>query len=173
MSLLRLRAYGSTYVVMGVLILLIDLVTGRYLMFPILFVVPVMLCAWYYGPRLAYVLAVLLPLGRLAIAVGWDAPSPLAYIAWNALIRILVLLLLAFLVARTRALTRELEARVESLVKICAWSRTVEYEGKWLSFEEYLLRRFNIGTTHGMSPAETERQLAELMKHEANPRSGA
>ncbi|MBA2432159.1 MAG: hypothetical protein H0V56_08595 [Chthoniobacterales bacterium] len=34
----------------------------------------------------------------------------------------------------------------------------VEYEGEWLSFENYLKRRFNISTSHGMSPALFERQ---------------
>ena len=48
-------------------------------------------------------------------------------------------------------------SRVEPIVKMCASSRTIEYGGEWLSFEEYLKRRFNIGTSHDMSPAEFER----------------
>jgi CHASE3 domain sensor protein len=48
-------------------------------------------------------------------------------------------------------------ARLQNLVTICAWSRTVEYEGEWLSFEEYLDRRFNLSTSHGISPAEAEK----------------
>ncbi len=39
-----------------------------------------------------------------------------------------------------------------NLVTLCAWSRSVEYEGEWISFEEYLRRRFDISTTHGISP---------------------
>lgn len=53
-------------------------------------------------------------------------------------------------------------ARLEGLVTVCAWSRTVEYEGKWLSFEEYLQRRFNINTSHGISPAEAEKAIASF-----------
>ena len=168
-SLLQLRNHGATYVMMGALILVVDMLTGRYLMFPILFVIPVTLSAWYCTAGLSYSLAVSLPLGRLLIAAGWENPAPLEYIVTNAFIRILVLALITYLVRRTLVLTRKLEARVENLVKICAWSRTVEYKGEWISFEEYLLRRFNIETTHGMSPAETERQLAELMKDDARP----
>jgi CHASE3 domain sensor protein len=52
--------------------------------------------------------------------------------------------------------------RLESLVTICAWSRTVEYQGEWLSFEEYLLRRFNINTSHGIAPQEMDKLLESL-----------
>lgn len=48
-------------------------------------------------------------------------------------------------------------AKAQSMVTICAWSRTVEYEGEWLSFEEYLSRRFGLDASHGISPAEAEK----------------
>jgi hypothetical protein len=43
------------------------------------------------------------------------------------------------------------------VVRMCAWSRTIEYEGEWLSFEEYLAKRFGIQTAHGMSPDAARR----------------
>jgi CHASE3 domain sensor protein len=52
--------------------------------------------------------------------------------------------------------------RLRSLVKMCAWSRTIEYEGEWISFEKYLERRFSLDITHGISPAEAARLTAEL-----------
>jgi CHASE3 domain sensor protein len=39
-----------------------------------------------------------------------------------------------------------------NLVTLCAWTRSVEYEGEWISFEEYLRRRFDVSTTHGIAP---------------------
>jgi CHASE3 domain sensor protein len=39
-----------------------------------------------------------------------------------------------------------------NLVTLCAWTRSVEYEGEWISFEEYLRRKFNLSATHGISP---------------------
>jgi hypothetical protein len=41
-------------------------------------------------------------------------------------------------------------------------TRSVEYEGEWISFEEYLRRKFNISATHGMSPEA----LSELFGEE-------
>ena len=48
-------------------------------------------------------------------------------------------------------------SQVEPVVNMCAYSRTIEYGGEWISFEEYLQRRFQIATAHSMSPAEFER----------------
>lgn len=53
-------------------------------------------------------------------------------------------------------------SKLEDLVTICAWSRTVEFEGEWISFEAYLQRRFNLNTSHGISPAEAEKVFGEL-----------
>lgn len=39
-----------------------------------------------------------------------------------------------------------------NLVTLCAWTRSVEFEGEWISFEEYLQRKFDISTTHSISP---------------------
>lgn len=152
----------STYAAMGLVILLLDLVTGPYLLFPIFFVFPVALAAWFCGARLAYALAFLLPLGRFLIAEYVDTPSPMVFIMANGLIRVAVLVFIAFLVSRTARQTRELEERVNDLVTMCAWSRTVEYQGEWISFEKYLLRRFNLNTSHGISPAEALKVFGAL-----------
>lgn len=40
----------------------------------------------------------------------------------------------------------------EAWVTVCAWSKTIEHQGEWLTFEEYLQRRFNFNISHGMSP---------------------
>ena len=52
-----------------------------------------------------------------------------------------------------------------NLVTLCAWTRSVEYEGEWISFEEYLRRRFKLSTTHGISP-EAIHQLDEALEEE-------
>ena len=47
--------------------------------------------------------------------------------------------------------------RLDAFVTMCAWSRTVEYGGEWLTFEAYLKRRFGVQTSHGISPAQAEK----------------
>jgi hypothetical protein len=158
----RLLAWPLTYAVMGGAILALDLVTGPYLLFPVFFVLPVALAAKYSRPSMAYFLSWLLPVARFFIAEYVDHPTPLLYTIANMLIRIAVLTFLAFLVARTARQARELRERFSGLVTICAWSGTIEHDGEWISFEQYLKRRFNLDTSHGMSPAEAQRMMAGL-----------
>lgn len=52
--------------------------------------------------------------------------------------------------------------RREHFVRIYAWSKTIQHEGEWITFEQYLERRFGISATHGISRAESERIHREL-----------
>lgn len=51
-------------------------------------------------------------------------------------------------------------SQLEPVVTICANSRTIEYGDEWLSFEEYLQRRFNVTAIEGLSPDEFEKARA-------------
>ena len=60
-------------------------------------------------------------------------------------------------------LLRRLE-QMQEMVKICAWSKLIEYEGEWLTIEDYLKRRFKAQVTHGMSDVEAKKMLKLLKK---------
>lgn len=158
----RLLKSPITYFAMGVAVLLLDMATGPLLQFPVLFVIPVAVGAWFSSSTLAYTLAVVLPISRLAVSEYVDIIDHYAYLSANAAIRIAVLLLMAYFVARAARQQSALEYRLGELVRICAWIRTIEHEGRWISFEEYLERRFLLKTTHGVSPAEAERLLNSI-----------
>lgn len=51
--------------------------------------------------------------------------------------------------------------RTHRLVTMCAWTRTIQYEGEWLTFEEYLKRRFGLETTHGIRPDQADKILED------------
>ena len=65
------------------------------------------------------------------------------------------------------------------LVTLCAWTRTVRYEGEWISIENYLSRRYGVMTSHGISPqgeakAEAEeRSLAVLLEDRSREKQSA
>ncbi len=52
--------------------------------------------------------------------------------------------------------------RAERLMTMCAWSKAIEFEGEWMSVEEYMNRRFGIMITHGISPTELARLETEM-----------
>lgn len=55
----------------------------------------------------------------------------------------------------------------EEIVRMCAWSRTIEYQGAWMSFEDYLAARFGLQTTHGISPEAARKVREEAARQDA------
>lgn len=52
--------------------------------------------------------------------------------------------------------------RLQSFVTMCACSKTIKYEQEWISFEQYLGRRFNVQVRHGLSRGEASKLKAHL-----------
>lgn len=52
--------------------------------------------------------------------------------------------------------------QLEGLIKVCAWTQRVQWEGQWITFEEYLAKRFNIHVTHGISDEAARRLGREI-----------
>lgn len=50
----------------------------------------------------------------------------------------------------------------DDVVTLCAWSNTVRHQGQWLSFGQYLTRRFGLVATHGISPTAMARLEREV-----------
>ena len=80
----------------------------------------------------------------------WVQMSCMGFLAAN----VLVFAGMLFLIVRI--------GRMHNLVKVCAWTKRVEYQGKWMRFEEYLKIRFGIKTTHGLSQEAAVKMKAEL-----------
>jgi CHASE3 domain sensor protein len=58
---------------------------------------------------------------------------------------------------------------LEGLIKVCAWTKRVQWHGQWISFEEYLSKRFNLDCTHGMSEEAAEQVNAQLANTPMRP----
>ena len=54
--------------------------------------------------------------------------------------------------------TEEVRKLQGQLQVVCAWTKRVKFQGKWVSFEDYLHTRFNLRFTHGISE-EASRNL--------------
>lgn len=52
--------------------------------------------------------------------------------------------------------------RMSHIATVCAWSHTIEYEGRWMSFEQYLEARFGIKASHGISPEEAAKMMGTM-----------
>jgi len=83
----------------------LNLLLGPHIQLSFLFVIPVMLTAWYAGSLTAILMTILLVLARLGVALYWEEEVTPTWAAWcNAGIRLTILLLVVKLVvfARTK-----------------------------------------------------------------------
>jgi hypothetical protein len=144
------------WVVLSILILFIDYVTGPFIQFPFLFIVPVVFSTWYNGRAWGLGYAIVLPLIRLYFNTIWSIPWTMVEGSINALIRISVLLLLAYLVDKVAAQTKTKEKEVkllEGLLPICASCKKIRDEkGEWQVLEAYITRHSQASFSHGVCP---------------------
>lgn len=161
----------------------IDYVTGYDLNFFVFYFLPVAMMGWYAG-------VVPSTLTAVACAIAWygaDVASGHVYEhasagIWNGAFRLVSFLLIGWATAKIRKdqrrlsqLNEELSAAVGRLEKsigqirelqgeiqlVCAWTKRIKSEGRWMQFEEFMARNFQLRFTHGIS----EEGIAQL-KHE-------
>ncbi len=148
-------------------VLLVDYFTGRQIQFPILYVLPIGLAAWYGHAGLAYGMSLTLPLVRIAFYLPWQEIEPPAWIGINALIRVMTLVFYAYLVARTATQTRTLQRRVkvmEGFLPICAACKRIRNEtGAYENIEDYVSRHSEAQFTHGLCPKCAKRLYPDFL----------
>ena len=149
-------------------VLLIDLWAGPFLQFPVFFVFPVLLSAWFSSRRWGVALAVGLPLVRLSFFLLWGLPYSLGIALANAAVRMIVLVMIAVLAQRAAERTRALEAEVrilEGIVPICSFCKRMrEDDGAWVRLEAYIGSRSTARFSHGLCPECAVEHYGEDLK---------
>jgi hypothetical protein len=59
---------------------------------------------------------------------------------------------------------------LEDFIRVCAWCKKVGYDDKWISFEEFLHKKFNTETSHGICPDCYEKYKGTKIKQEVPKR---
>lgn len=154
MMRLSRTAWWLALVAMSVGTLALDIVTGPYVQFPILFVIPVGLAAWHLGRWAGVGFATGLVAARLGLALSVDAANSPAWAAVvNALIRLVVLVALA-IVAELQRHRQQLAARVrvlEGILPICSFCKKIRRDdGDWEQIESYVSQRSEAQFSHGL-----------------------
>lgn len=54
----------------------------------------------------------------------------------------------------------------KGLLKVCAWTKQVQHEGKWISTEDFLTNHLQLSISHGISDSARDQVLEELRSHE-------
>jgi hypothetical protein len=79
----------------------------------------------------------------------------------SVLVVAIVLIMVTFIILRRIA-------RLERFLRVCAWCRKVWVNDKWVSFEEYTLKRHSLKSSHGIC----EECVARLEKKAEQKKAG-
>lgn len=146
----------------------IDYLASRSGTFPVIYVIPVILAAWYSGKWPAVGLAIAVPVFRLLVFVlPFHQPEGIATLALATAIRGVVIIFLALWFARLAEFERALQTRVkvlEGLLPICAFCKNIRNEtGEWERLEKYISRRSEAQFSHGVCPSCGEKHYPGMI----------
>jgi CHASE3 domain sensor protein len=60
---------------------------------------------------------------------------------------------------------------LRQIVTVCAWTGRVQFEGEWISLEDYLQRRFGVSVSHGLSNEAAAKMIREIREVKTRPDS--
>lgn len=166
-------------------IALVDTLTGYEVHFFIFYYIPVGLLAWRASLRSALVMAAVCAIVWFVVDAWLNRHTGVLFEVWNSGIRLAAFLILAITLSRLRQAKDRLEhqnhqlretlARIEAMTAeeerlrkqvqtVCAWTKRIKDEGKWVSFEQFLSKHYGLQFTHGISDEALRDLEKELEK---------
>ena len=163
-------------VILSLLLLALDYVTGPQIRFPAFFVLPVILAAWNQGRRTAYLIALVLPTVRVLFSFAWvSGVDPLPIEIVNALIQISIFSLIGYGVGVISKQRRELEERVktlEGILPICCYCKKIrDTSGSWQILEAYISTHSSAEFSHALCDACAQQHYPEIFATAAHKKN--
>jgi K+-sensing histidine kinase KdpD len=155
--------------------------TGYNFLFFVFFFIPVALCGWYLGRLSVFLLSVLSGMSWCAVDIlsNHQYPSELFRYA-NSFICFLAFAIIGLLVQGLRhsladqlRVRQELEKALEEAQRsaealnrlqtqmqvVCAWTKRINVEGRWVPLDEFLTDQLSAKVTYGVSPEAMQEVL--------------
>jgi K+-sensing histidine kinase KdpD len=156
------------WTLLAMLVLAIDYLTGPFIRFPIMYLIPICLIAWVNGFRWALVFAVAMPLVHLSFRKFWVTPFRFYDAIVNTAILIVVFVVFSYLVNKVGVQKRELEKEIrtlEGILPICSFCKKIRnQENTWEPFEGYISRHTEAEFSHGMCPDCARKHYPDFFK---------
>lgn len=163
--------------------------TGYEFLFFVFLFIPVALCGWYLGRLSVFCMAVLSGVSWCIVDIlsSHQYPSELVRYA-NSFICFLAFTIIGLLLQGLRQslseqvrVRQELEKALEETKRsaeevrrlhsqmqvVCAWTKRINVEGRWVALDEFLTDQLNAKVTYGVSPEAMEEVLDSVEKAEA------
>jgi K+-sensing histidine kinase KdpD len=180
---------------LGVLLLVsyVDYATSDQFLFFVFYFIPVALCAWHLGRPAGLGMAFLSGIAWwLADRLGGHHYSSEFFSYWNGSICFVAFAVIGLVVAQLKRTLDKREQTNAELAKtladlehstetirelrgnmqvVCAWTKQIQVQGKWMSIEEFLTNHLNIQLTHGISPEAVRALVAESESYSGKNRA--
>ena len=161
------RLHPLWWVAIAAALVWIDYITGPNTQFPVAYVIPVTLAAWYSGRLPAVALAIAMPLIHAALLVAlWNQAGSTAALLLTTTVRGAVIIAMALWFARLSEHERELRSQVqtlEGLLPICAFCKKIRNEaGEWERLEKFIAERSEAKFSHAFCPSCWTTHYSEL-----------
>jgi hypothetical protein len=145
------------WLAVAALLLVIEYFTGTYRQFPVVYVIPVSLAAWYSGRKPALALAAAMPLAHLVFVLREESSGNMLALAATAVFRGSVIAFMALWFARLseheRALRHEVQV-LKGLLPICSFCKSIRNDaGDWEPLERFISKRSETQFSHGVCPS--------------------
>jgi hypothetical protein len=145
-------------------ILVLDYLTGPFIQFPILFVLPVAMATAAHGPGVGAMVAVVLPLFRLGFFLRWEVRSGWLLEGIDAGTDMVILVGFALLVDRILRQQREIQI-LQGLLPICSFCKRIREEGgEWRQLETYIADRSAARFSHTFCEECGRRHYPDLVE---------
>lgn len=156
----KMKAKPWHCVVLSLVMVLGDYLTGSRIQFPFLYIIPVSLAAWGGNIRLAYLLAILLPATRIPMTWFWNVELSLLDVIINVIIRIVVLAGLVYLLLPLQGVRL-----LRGLLHTCGYCHRIEtIEGEWKPMEQFMVEYSEAMLSHGVCPECATKYWGSLSK---------
>jgi hypothetical protein len=136
------------WVIASAVILLLDYVTGPFIQFPILFIVPVAIATAAHGLSGGVGIAILLPLMRLSFFLRWEPQSSWAMEWVDALVDVVILSGFAVTIDQIVRQQRQIKV-LERMLPICSFCKRIrDQDGEWHRIEAFISERSSASFSH-------------------------
>ncbi len=169
MDMRRFLLLKTVWIALALLTICADIITGPYIQFPILFLIPICGAAWFGHPRLAYGMSLIMPMAAAEIIMpGVTGVWTLPIIITNTVVRMFVLLAFSYMLSRIAEQNRSLAKEVkllEGLLPICSFCKKIRKEdGSWEQIEAYVSHRTDARFSHGICPECAKTNYPDIFK---------
>lgn len=153
----------------SIILLVADYFAGPFIQFPITYLIPISLAAWYNGRSWGLAFAFIMPLVRLYFNLAlWTIPWTYIEASINCINRIVIFTLFVLLISRIAKQTSELTKEVHilsGLLPICSYCKKIKDESnQWQPIEHYVTQHSDALFTHGICPECAEKYYSQYLK---------